>query len=171
MSKKKHGIALAKKGKGFIAQFKAFALKGNMIDLAVAVIVGGAFQVIVNSLVKDIVMPVIGLITGGVDFSNQFVVLGTVPEGADVSTLEAARKAVSVFAYGSFITAVIHFLIMAFVIFMLVKFLNRLKTVGAKKGEKAPDEKDCPFCKKAIAYEAVRCPFCTSTIEPEFTGS
>lgn len=159
---KKSGVKLAKKGKGFIEDFKAFALKGNMIDLAVAVIVGGAFQVIVNSLVKDIVMPVIGLITGGVDFSNQFIPLGTLP--AEVNTLEEARKVVSVFAYGSFITAVIQFLIMAFVIYMLVKFLNRLKKIGAKKEEKAPTEKDCPFCKKAIAYEAVRCPFCTSNM-------
>ncbi|MDR1892757.1 MAG: large conductance mechanosensitive channel protein MscL [Oscillospiraceae bacterium] len=167
MSKKKKSLALANKGKGFLAEFKAFALKGNMIDLAVAVIVGGAFQVIVNSLVKDIVMPLIGRVTGGVDFSNQFVVLGSVPDGADISTLDAARKVVSVFAYGSFITAVIHFLIMAFVIFMLVKFLNRLKKVGVKKEGKTPDEKDCPFCKKAIAMDAIRCPFCTSDLSEE----
>ena len=166
-------ITLSKRGKGFLGEFKEFALKGNMIDLAVGVIVGGAFQGIVNSVVKDLIMPLIGVITGGVDFSNKFIVLGKIPMNADgtmpdVSTLEAARKVVSVFAYGSFITAVINFMIMAFVIFLLVKGINSLRKLRqADQKEEEPTEKVCVYCKRLVPFLAMRCPFCTSELDEE----
>jgi large conductance mechanosensitive channel len=108
-------------------EFKEFAVKGNVIDLAVGVIIGGAFGKIVDSLVGDIIMPVIGLVFGKLDFSNLFLVLGTVPAGT-ASTLDALKKAgVPVFAYGSFITVAVNFAILAFIIFMMVKQINRMK--------------------------------------------
>jgi len=112
---------------GFSSEFKAFALKGNVIDLAVGVIIGGAFGKIVDSLVGDMIMPVVGRIFGGLDFSNYFLPLKEVPAGT-AHTLEAVKKAgVPVFAYGSFITIAINFLILAFIIFLMVKQFNRLK--------------------------------------------
>lgn len=108
-------------------EFKEFAVKGNVMDLAIGVIIGGAFGKIVDSMVKDLIMPVVGLLFGKLDFSNLFLVLGHVPEGTDM-TLEALRKAgVAVFAYGSFITIAVNFVILAFIIFMMVKQINRLK--------------------------------------------
>ena len=108
-------------------EFKEFAVKGNVIDLAVGVIIGGAFGKIVDSLVGDIIMPVVGLVFGKLDFSNLFLVLGTVPAGT-ASTLDALKKAgVPVFAYGSFITVAVNFAILAFIIFMMVKQINRMK--------------------------------------------
>ena len=108
-------------------EFKEFAVKGNVIDLAVGVIIGGAFGKIVDSLVGDIIMPVIGLVFGKLDFSNLFLVLGTVPAGT-ASTLDALKKAgVPVLAYGSFITVAVNFAILAFIIFMMVKQINRMK--------------------------------------------
>ena len=168
MSKKR--LDLKKKQKSIIAEFKEFALRGNVIDLAVGVIIGAAFQGIINSLVKDLIMPLIGTVTGGVDFSNKFLILGEVPEGTVITTLEEARKVTSVFAYGSFVTAVINFIIMAFAIFILVKVINTLSNlrIRNKDGkEEIPVEKQCSFCKKKIAYEATRCPFCTSVLEVE----
>lgn len=124
-------------------EFKEFAVKGNAIDLAVGVIIGAAFGKIVDSLVQDIIMPPLGLILGNVDFSKLKINL---PSGA-------------VFAYGSFINAVINFLIIAFVIFLMVKQMNRFKS---KPVPSAPNEKDCPFCYSKIPLRAVRCPNCTS---------
>lgn len=143
------------KAKGFFGEFKQFAMRGNVIDLAVGVIIGGAFQKIVSSLVDDIVMPVISLLTGGIDFSEWKVVLG---EGETAATLN----------YGNFISAIINFLIMAFVIFCIVKALNKLSEKTAKKVEEAPAEpttKVCPFCKSEIAIDATKCPHCTSEIK------
>ncbi len=115
-------------------EFKAFIAKGNVIDLAVGIIIGAAFTAIVNSLVADLINPIIGLITGGIDFSNLFVDLS----GTNPASLKAARDAgVPVFAYGSFITAVINFLIIAWVVFLLVKAVNRLKDATSKKEEAA----------------------------------
>jgi large conductance mechanosensitive channel len=109
------------------SEFKAFALKGNVMDLAVGVIIGGAFGKIVDSLVADIIMPIVGAIFGKLDFSSLFVVLGTVPAGT-ASTLDAIKKAgVPVFAYGNFITVAVNFAILAFIIFMMVKQMNRMK--------------------------------------------
>lgn len=116
-------------------EFKSFIAKGNVIDLAVGIIIGAAFTAIVNSLVSDLINPIIGLITGGIDFSNLFIDLsGTAP-----ASLKAAKDAgAPVFAYGSFITAVINFLIIAWVVFLLVKAVNRLKDTVAKKEAAAP---------------------------------
>jgi len=112
---------------GFGTEFKAFALKGNVIDLAVGVIIGGAFGKIVDSVVADLIMPVVGRIFGGFDFNNYFLPLKEVPAGT-VQTLDAVRKAgVPVFAYGSFVTIAINFAILAFIIFLMVKQFNRLK--------------------------------------------
>ncbi|MDQ8020737.1 MAG: large conductance mechanosensitive channel protein MscL [Moraxellaceae bacterium] len=112
---------------GFASEFKEFALKGNVVDLAVGVIIGGAFGKIVDSMVGDIIMPLVGAVVGKIDFSNLFIVLGSVPEGT-VRTLDALKKAgVPVLAYGNFITIAINFIILAFVIFMMIKQINRLK--------------------------------------------
>ncbi|MBF5003635.1 large conductance mechanosensitive channel protein MscL [Diaphorobacter caeni] len=111
----------------FMSEFREFAVKGNVIDLAVGVIIGGAFGKIVDSIVNDLIMPVVGLIFGKLDFSNLFVALGNVPEGTP-HTLEAIRKAgIPVFAYGNFITVAVNFIILAFIIFLMVKQINRLK--------------------------------------------
>ena len=110
-----------------VSEFKAFAVKGNAMDLAVGVIIGAAFGKIVDSIVKDLIMPILGAVFGGFDFSNLFVALGTVPEGAAM-TLDGLREAnVPVFAYGNFITILINFIILAFAVFIIVKQLNRLK--------------------------------------------
>jgi large conductance mechanosensitive channel len=119
-------------------EFKDFIAKGNVMDLAVGIIIGAAFTAIVNSLVKDLINPIIGLILGGVDFTSMYVVLsGAVPAGAG---LDAARDSgAAIFAYGAFITAVINFLIIAFVVFMLVKFVNRVKAMAEKPDDVAPE--------------------------------
>ena len=143
-----------------LKEFKEFALKGNMIDLAIGVIIGGAFSKIVTSLVNDIIMPVLSLFTGKLDFTNLFISLN----GQKYSTLAEAQAAgASTINYGSFITGVIDFLIVAFVIFIIVKQLNRLH----KEPEKAVTEKTCPFCKTKIDIEATRCPNCTSELTTE----
>ncbi|WP_312425605.1 large conductance mechanosensitive channel protein MscL [Lacrimispora sp.] len=155
--------------KGIIAEFKEFVLRGNVVDLAVGVIIGAAFQAIVNSLVKDIISPLIGVITGGVDFTNKFVPLYAVPAGADVSTLSAAQALGPVFAYGSFITAVINFLIMASVIFMMIKVINTLRGKKQQAEPAAATDKECPYCFTRINVNATRCPNCTSKlpVQPE----
>lgn len=112
---------------GMMQEFREFAIKGNVIDLAVGVIIGGAFGKIVDSVVADLIMPVVGLVFGKLDFSNLFIVLGQVPAGT-VMTLDALRKAgVPVLAYGSFLTVAVNFFILAFIIFMMIKQINRLK--------------------------------------------
>lgn len=112
---------------GMMQEFREFAVKGNVIDLAVGVIIGGAFGKIVDSVVSDLIMPVVGLVFGKLDFSNLFLVLGTVPEGT-VRTLDGLRRAgVPVLAYGSFITVAVNFIILAFIIFLMIKQINRLK--------------------------------------------
>lgn len=113
-----------------VKEFKEFAVKGNVMDLAVGVIIGGAFSTIVNSVVKDLIMPVIGVATGGLDFSNLFVRLGHIPptfKGNPDSYKDLQTAGVAVFGYGSFITAVINFVILAFIIFLMVKFVNKLR--------------------------------------------
>lgn len=123
---------------GIAKEFREFAIKGNVIDLAVGVIIGAAFGKIVDSVVADLIMPVVGLVFGKLDFSNLFVVLGSVPEGT-VRTLDALKKAgVPVFAYGNFITVAVNFLILAFIIFMMVKQFNRLKREAPAEPAPAP---------------------------------
>jgi large conductance mechanosensitive channel len=125
---------------GFAQEFKTFALKGNVMDLAVGVIIGGAFGKIVDSVVNDLIMPVVGRVFGGFDFSNYFLPLKEVPAGT-VSTLDAVRKAgVPVLAYGNFITIAINFLILALIIFMMVKQMNRLKKEAPPPAPAAPPE-------------------------------
>lgn len=127
---------------GMMQEFKAFAVKGNVIDLAVGVIIGGAFGKIVDSVVSDLIMPVIGAVVGKLDFSNLFLVLGSVPPGT-ATTLDALKKAgVPVFAYGNFITVAVNFAILAFIIFLMVKQINRLKRqeVAAPAAPAAPAE-------------------------------
>lgn len=149
----------------FFSEFKTFIMRGNVIDLAVGVIIGAAFQAIIKSLVDDLVMPVISLATGGIDFSNMFISLN----GEKYDTLIAAQEAgAAVFAYGNFINAVLNFLIMAFVIFVLVRTINKLREKTAKKAEvveEAPTTKKCPYCKSEIDIEATKCPNCTSDVE------
>jgi large conductance mechanosensitive channel len=141
-----------KKGKGFFAEFKKFITRGNVIDMAVGVIIGGAFTAIVTSLNKDILTPLLGLI-GGTDFSHLVLVMGVGEEAP-------------VLMYGSFITAVINFLITAFVIFVLVKMINTISDKFKKKEEPAaPTTKTCPYCKSTIAIDATRCPHCTSALD------
>ena len=112
---------------GMMQEFKDFAVKGNVIDLAVGVIIGGAFGKIVGSLVEDVIMPIVGAVFGKIDFSNLYITMGTVPEGT-VQTLDAMKKAgVPVLAYGNFITVAINFMILAFIIFMMVKQINKMK--------------------------------------------
>lgn len=123
---------------GFMQEFKEFAIKGNVIDLAVGVIVGSAFGKIVDSIVSDLIMPVVGLAFGKLDFSKLFVVLGQAPEGTAM-TLDALKKAgVPVFAYGSFLTVLANFVILAFIIFIMVKQINRLKRAPAAEAPSAP---------------------------------
>ena len=135
-----------------LKEFKEFAIKGNMIDLAVGVIVGGAFNGLVTSLVDNIIMPVITLLTGKIDFSNLFIAL----DGGDYATLAEAQKAgAATLNYGTFISGVLNFLIMAFVVFMIVKVMNKMR----KKEEPAPvTTKTCPHCMSEIHIDADRCP-------------
>lgn len=112
---------------GFVQEFREFAVKGNVIDLAVGVIIGGAFGKIVDSIVGDLIMPVVGKIFGGLDFSNFFIALNEVPSGVAMTLAEVKKAGVPVFAYGSFITILINFTILAFIIFMMIKQVNRLK--------------------------------------------
>lgn len=145
--------------KKFMEEFKKFALKGNMIDLAVGVIIGGAFNSIVSSLVNDIIMPVLSLFTGKLDFANWFIAL----DGNTYATLADAQEAgAATLNYGNFISGVINFVIMAFVVFMFVKAINKMKKEPAPA---APTTKKCPFCKTDIPLEATKCPHCTSTLE------
>ena len=125
-----------------VSEFKEFAMKGNVVDLAVGVIIGGAFGKIVDSLVKDLVMPIVGRIFGGLDFSNWFIALGNPPAGySGPQTYEALTKAgVPLFAYGNFITVAINFLILAFIIFLMVKQINRLKRETPPAPPAAPPE-------------------------------
>ena len=141
----------------FFKEFRTFALKGNVMDMAVGVIIGAAFSKIVTSLVTDIIMPPIGKIVGDIDFSNLFINLSDKP----VTTLaEAAKLKVPVLAYGLFLTNIIDFLIIAFVIFILVSQLNKLK-----KEEVLEAARLCPYCKSEIAKDATRCPHCTSQLK------
>ena len=137
--------------KAFVTEFKKFIARGNVMDMAVGIIIGGAFTAIVTSLVNDILMPVLSLLTGGFDFSALCLVLG---EGENAATLN----------YGSFIAAIINFLLISFVIFMLIKSINKLSL--KKDKEEAPaTTKVCPFCKEQVAITAVRCPHCTSELK------
>jgi large conductance mechanosensitive channel len=123
-----------------MSEFKEFAVKGNAMDLAVGVIIGAAFGKIVESIVNDLIMPIVGAIFGGFDFSNLFVALGTVPEGVAMTLAEVKKAGVPVFAYGNFLTILLNFLILAFIVFILVKQLNRMKKEAPAAAPAAPPE-------------------------------
>lgn len=143
-------------------EFKEFAVKGNAIDLAVGVIIGAAFGGIVTSLVKDILMPPIGLITGGLDFSNKFMVLKDVPGKSFHTPADAAAAGAITWNYGNFITLLINFLIVAFCIFLVVKAVNKMKRPSP---ETEAVSKDCPACAMTIPIKARRCPHCTTELD------
>lgn len=153
-------------------EFKKFIMRGNMLDLAVGMIIGTAFNSIVSSLVNDIFMPVLGCLIGDTDFSNLYLILSN-PDGiAKPATLaEAQELGLATFNYGNFITAVIHFLIMAIIVFLIVKGMNKLSDFAEglkKKEEEAPKEpttKICPYCQSEISIKATRCPHCTSELD------
>ncbi|MDR1564124.1 MAG: large conductance mechanosensitive channel protein MscL [Oscillospiraceae bacterium] len=146
--------------KKFLNEFKEFALRGNVIDMAVGIIIGAAFKSIVDSLVKDLITPLLGLL-GGMDFSEFKLNVPSLINGSTVSI-----------HYGSFITAIINFLIMAVVIFCMIKGINSLKKIKIRKkqdetiekAKEAPTTKECPYCKSKIAIAATRCPHCTSQL-------
>ncbi len=143
---------------GMLKEFRDFAMRGNVIDMAVGIIIGAAFGGIVTSLVNDVIMPPIGLALGAVDFSDLFINLS----GTEYPSLAAAKEAgAPVIAYGAFINTVINFIIVAFAIFIVIKQLNRLKRPAP---EAAPTTKDCPRCMTAIPLKATRCPNCTSEL-------
>jgi large conductance mechanosensitive channel len=143
-----------------LKEFKEFALRGNVLDLAIGVIIGGAFGRIVSSFVDDILMPPIGVLLGNVDFSNLFINLS----GGRYESLAAAQEAgAATINYGLFISTVIDFVIVAFAIFLLIRQVNRLQRKEEEPAE--PTTKECPYCLSTIPIQATRCPHCTSSLE------
>lgn len=148
--------------KNFFIKFKKFAFKGNMLDLAVGMIIGTAFTGLVNSIVKNLIMPIISIFTGGIDFNNMYLplskaTLALAEQGAD---LETAKKAGAVFAYGSFLTDFLQFLILAFVVFCLIQQINKLIPTP----KEPPKTKICLYCKSQIPIDAIKCSYCTSDL-------
>ena len=143
-------------------EFQDFAVKGNAVDLAVGVIIGAAFGAIVNSLVKDVVMPPISVLTGGLDFSNKFLVLLAAKDGSVAfnTAADAAKAGAITWNYGNFVTLLINFLIVAGAVFLLIRAINQLR----RPAEKELDEKSCPACAMKIPIKATRCPHCTSEL-------
>lgn len=142
-------------------EFKEFISRGSVIDLAVGIIIGAAFTAIVNSLVNDIIMPPIGYLLRGVDFTNMFYSL----DGQEYASLAAAQEAgAPTINYGQFINEIIAFIIVAFVIFLLIRAINRMRAPEKEETE-APTTQKCPYCASEIAVEATRCPMCTSQLE------
>lgn len=145
-----------------IKEFKEFAMRGNVVDMAVGIIIGASFGTIVKSLVDDVLMPVIGLLMGNVDFANFFLVLkaGKIP--GPYATLAEAKAATAVtMNYGLFINSIVTFLIVAFAVFLLIKQINSMK----KEVPAAPTTKECPFCLSVVPLKAIRCPHCTSELK------
>ena len=152
------------KSKGFVKEFRDFIARGNVVDLAVGVVIGAAFTKIVTSLVEGILMPFVGLFTGRIDFASHFYVLDK-SKGVPATLAEAKTASVPVVAYGQFINDVISFLVVAFVIFLIVKRANRLWSDEPPETEE-PTTKNCPFCVSTIPVKATRCPECTSELQP-----
>lgn len=152
--------------KKFLNEFKEFISKGNVLDMAVGVVIGAAFQGIIKSLVDDVIMPFISLITGGMDFSSMCVPLKEVPEGIELTATALKEAGIPTFCYGNFISAVIYFIILAFVVFLLVKAVAKVRGFVPKKEapEAEPTTKKCPYCCTEIDIKATRCPHCTSEI-------
>ena len=143
--------------------FKAFIMRGNVLDLAVGVVIGAAFGAIVKSLVDDIIMPPVGLITGGIDFSNKYALLkaGAKAPPPYASLADAKAAGATTLNYGAFINAILTFLIVALAIFLLVRAVNRLY---AKPAAPTPDTMPCPYCTMTVSNKATRCPHCTSQL-------
>ncbi|RIE02213.1 large conductance mechanosensitive channel protein MscL [Cohnella faecalis] len=157
--------------KSFFGEFKTFAMRGNVVDLAVGVIIGGAFGKIVTSLVNDIVMPPIGRLLGGVDFTDLFINLNpeklTKAKEVPKTLIQAQEAGAAVIAYGQFINVMLDFIIVAFCVFMLVKLLNKLsrkKEAAEEAAPAAPTTKECPYCISEIPIAATRCGHCTSEL-------
>jgi large conductance mechanosensitive channel len=147
-----------------IKEFKEFAVKGNVVDMAVGIIIGGAFGTIVKSLVADVIMPPIGLLLGNVDFSELFVVLKSGSAPGPYMTLADAQAAGAVtINYGIFLNSVVSFVIVAFAVFMLIRSINRLKREQEVPAAE-PTTRDCPYCYTTISLKATRCPQCTSEL-------
>jgi large conductance mechanosensitive channel len=148
-----------------LKEFREFALRGNVLDMAVGIIIGAAFGTIITSLVSDIIMPPIGLLLGGLDFANFFILLKAGSPAAPYTSLADAQAAGAVtMNYGTFVNAVVSFVIVAFTLFLLIRSVNRMK----QEEDAAPSEpttKACPHCLSTIAIKATRCPFCTSQLE------
>jgi large conductance mechanosensitive channel len=148
-----------------LKEFKEFAMRGNVVDMAVGIIIGAAFGSIVTSLVADVIMPPIGLLLGNVDFSNLFVTLRSGAVAGPYSSVAQAKAAGAVtLNYGLFINAIISFLIVAFAVFMLIRAINKLKRPEVKPAA-APATKECSYCYSTIPIKAVRCPACTSELK------
>ncbi|MDP3063038.1 MAG: large-conductance mechanosensitive channel protein MscL [Chloroflexota bacterium] len=150
--------------RGFLREFREFTVRGNVIDMAVGIIIGAAFGTIVKSLVSDVIMPPIGLALGGVDFANLFVVLkdGKIPGPYAALTDAQAAGAVSI-NYGAFLNTVISFVIVAFAVFILVRYMNKLKR-RSEAPPPTPTQKQCPYCLSNIPIKAIRCAYCTSEL-------
>jgi len=146
-----------------LKEFKKFAMRGNVLDMAVGIVIGGAFTPIVKSLVDDVIMPAIGLLLGRVDFSNLFIVLrqGAKAPGPYATLAQAQQAGAVTVNYGVFINTMVTFVIVAFAIFLLVRSVNRWRP---KEEPAAPATRECPFCKTAISPAATRCPACTSEL-------
>lgn len=150
-----------------LKEFKEFAMRGSVVDMAVGIIIGAAFGAIVGSFVADVIMPPIGLLLGKVDFANLFVVLKEGTTAAPYVSLAAAKEAGAVtLNLGVFINTVINFLIIALAVFLAVRWINRQKK-KAEEPAAAPTTKECPFCFSAVPIKATRCPFCTSNLKTE----
>ena len=152
---------------GMLKEFREFAVKGNVVDMAVGIIIGGAFGTIVKSLVNDVIMPPVGLALGGLDFSQLHMVLAPGTDGAtEFANIEAAKEAGAVtLNWGAFVNNSISFLIVAFAVFLLVKGINKAKTLAEEPKEEAPaDTKECPECLSTVPLKATRCPHCTSEL-------
>jgi large conductance mechanosensitive channel len=149
-----------------IKEFREFAVRGNVVDMAVGIIIGGAFGTIVKSLVADVIMPPIGMLLGNVDFSELFLVLNSGSTPGPYVTLAEAQKAGAVtINYGLFINSVISFLIVAFAVFLLIRAVNKMKRAEEAPAAE-PTTRDCPYCFSTVSLKATRCPQCTSELSP-----
>ncbi len=149
-----------------LKEFKEFAMRGNVVDMAVGIIIGAAFGKIVDSMVADVIMPPIGLLLGSVDFSNLYIVLkeGATALAAGAPLAEAKKAGAVTLNYGQFINFVISFVIVAFAVFILIRGINRLKRAEEAAAPAVPTTRECPFCASSISLKATRCPNCTSEV-------
>jgi large conductance mechanosensitive channel len=145
-----------------LQEFREFIERGSVLDLAIGIVIGAAFAAVINSLVNDIIMPPIGYLLGGVNFSDLFISM----DGQEYESLTAAQDAgAATINYGLFINAIIVFLVVAFVIFLIVRQINRMQREEEAEAPAEPDMKECPYCRSEIAIAASRCPLCTSQLE------